>query len=159
MFCDEALDSVEAVAAGDRAPEGRVAAHLASCVQCARALQAAREVERLLRGRAVPAPPAQFAARTLARVRRERWRHEQVVDAGFNLVLSFVIVALVGGVWLVVNRSGLTTVGRDAVGLFGTGVRALTERAAPALPLYAGAAALVAAGLALWWWTERAESL
>ena len=30
MFCDEALDAVEAIAAGDLTPDGRVAEHLTS---------------------------------------------------------------------------------------------------------------------------------
>jgi len=51
MFCDEALDAVEAVAAGDRTPDGRLAAHYASCPNCATALASARELERLLHRR------------------------------------------------------------------------------------------------------------
>ena len=72
MFCDEALDTVEAIAAGELSADGRVAAHLASCPNCALALEGARQVERSLRQRQVPSPPAQFTTRTLARVRRAR---------------------------------------------------------------------------------------
>jgi hypothetical protein len=38
MFCDEALDAVEAIAAGDVTPDGRVAEHLTTCQNCAAAL-------------------------------------------------------------------------------------------------------------------------
>ena len=41
MFCDEALDAVEAIASGDLTPEGRVAEHFTSCRQCAAALDSA----------------------------------------------------------------------------------------------------------------------
>ena len=72
MFCDEALDAVEAVAAGELTAEGRIAHHLATCPDCAAALDGARKVERLLQARAVPQPPAHFTSRTLTRVRRAR---------------------------------------------------------------------------------------
>src|SRR5262245_8718390 len=103
MFCDEALDSVEAIAAGGLAPGGRVAQHFASCRQCAAALDSARLVERLLRQREAPWPSANFTARTMTRLRRARWRSDQFLDAGFNLALGFVIFAIVGGVWLLIN--------------------------------------------------------
>ena len=75
MFCDEALDAVEAIAAGDMTVDGRIADHLATCPNCASALVA------------------------------------------------------------------------------------LVRRAAPSLPLYAGAAALLASALGLWWWAERDAAL
>jgi hypothetical protein len=31
VFCDEALDAVEAIAAGDLTADGRIAEHLATC--------------------------------------------------------------------------------------------------------------------------------
>lgn len=155
MFCDEALDAVEAIAAGELTPEGRVAQHLASCRNCAAALAAARELERMLRARVAPRPPQQFTLRTMARVRRAKWRSEQVVDAGFNIAITLVIVGIAGGVWLLMNRSGLGSVSTDAVGLFGSGFVTLARRVVPALPLYAGATALVLTVLGVWWWAER----
>ena len=95
MFCDEALDAVEAVAAGDRTPDGRLAAHYASCPNCATALSSARELERLLRQRPTPVPPPQFTARTLSRIRRARWRSEQWLDAGFNLAFAVIVLSIV----------------------------------------------------------------
>jgi predicted anti-sigma-YlaC factor YlaD len=155
MFCDEALESVEAIAAGELTPEGRIGAHLASCPNCASALETARTLERLLRERPVPAPSPQFTARTLARVRRARWRSEQFLDAGFNLVIVIVVAAVVTGVWLLLHRSGLSVVGNDAVDVFSSGLVAVARRVAPSLPLYAGATALLATALAIWWWAER----
>src|ERR671938_624812 len=38
MFCDEALDAVEAIAGGELIPDGRIAHHLATCPNCAAAL-------------------------------------------------------------------------------------------------------------------------
>jgi anti-sigma factor RsiW len=155
MFCDEALDSIEAIAGGELTPDGRIAAHLASCPNCAAALESARALETMLRGRAVPAPPAQFTIRTLGRVRRARWRAEQYLDAGFNVAVGVVVLAVIGGIWMLLNRSGLAAVSNDVVDLFANGLVTFARRVAPSLPLYAGAAGLLATALAIWWWAER----
>jgi len=42
MFCDEILELIEPIAAGDLAPDGRMSAHLASCAGCAAALESSR---------------------------------------------------------------------------------------------------------------------
>src|SRR5450759_5609219 len=107
MFCDEALDAVEAIAAGDVMPDGRVASHLATCPNCALAPERSRQLEASLRQREAPAAPAQFTSRTLARVRRARWRSDQFLDVGFNVAIGAVVVAVVAGIWLVLHRSGL----------------------------------------------------
>ena len=155
MFCDEALDAVEAIAAGDLTPDGRVAQHVASCPNCAAALDSARTLERMLRMRPAPKPPPHFTTRTLTRVRRARWRTEQFLDLGFNLTIGAVVLAVVGGVWMVLHRTGLAAVSGDVVTLFGNGLVTFIHRVAPSLPLYAGAAALLASALAVWWWAER----
>lgn len=159
MFCDEALDAIEAVAAGDLLPEGRVADHLRTCADCAAALAQARRVERLLSARPTPPPPAQFVPATMTRLRRERWRSEQVVDVGFNLAIVIIVGGVFGVVWLLMHQSGLGGVSRDAVDLFGVGVVALVHRVAPQVPLYAGATALLGVALGLWWWAERGATL
>ena len=107
MFCDEALDAIEAIAADELMPDGRVAAHLASCPNCAAALVSARALEQMLQRRVVPATPSQFTSRTMARVRRARWRNDQFLDVGFNVAIGLVVFAVVGGVWMLLNRSGL----------------------------------------------------
>jgi hypothetical protein len=109
----------------------------------------------MLRERSVPRPGAQFTSRTLARVRRERWRSEQFVDVGFNVAIVAVVAALVAGLWMVLHRSGLSAVSSDAVTLFGSGIFALAHRVAPSLPLYVAATGVLATALVLWWWAER----
>jgi predicted anti-sigma-YlaC factor YlaD len=155
MFCDEALDAVERIAAGELTPEGRIGAHLASCPNCAAALESARRIEQLLRQRPTPSAPAQFTTRTLSRMRRARWRSEQYLDVGFNVAIAVIVVAVIGGIWMLLNRTGLSAVSHDAVDLFGTGLVTLARRVAPSLPLYVGAAALLATALGIWWWAER----
>ena len=159
MFCDEALDSVEAIAAGDLQADGRVASHLATCPNCGLALERARRLEATLRRREVPAAPAQFTSRTLARIRRARWRSDQFLDVGFNVAVVVILMSVLGGVWLLLHRTGLSSVSGDAVDLFGRGFVSLARRMAPSLPLYAGALALLASALGIWWWAERDAAL
>ena len=77
MFCDEMLEQIEAIAGGDVAPDARMAAHLASCPNCRATLDRAREIERLMRARPAPEAPPHFTSRTLARIRRDKWRRDQ----------------------------------------------------------------------------------
>jgi len=155
MFCDEALNSVEAIAAGELQPDGRIAAHLETCPNCAAALESARALERMLRRRSVPPPPPQFTQRTLGRVRRARWRSEQFLDMGFNVAIVTGVLGVVAAIWLLVDRTGLSAVSRDAIGFFGSGLTVIVQRVAPSLPLYAAATALLATALGIWWWAER----
>ena len=155
MFCDEVLELVEPIAAGDLTPEGRVAAHLTTCANCRAALDRAREIERVLQTRPAPQAPSQFTSRTLARIRRDRWRSDQLLDTGFNAVVILLVLAAVAGAWLVMNRSGLITISSDAMDLVETGVATMVQRIAPAVPLYAAAAALLAGAVGIWWWAER----
>jgi anti-sigma factor RsiW len=159
MFCDEALDVIEPIAAGEMTPQGRVAQHLVSCAKCAATLEAARRLDRMLQMRPVPKPPVQFTARTVARLRRARWRTEQFLDAGFNLALAFIVFGVVLSVLLLMFRSGLLSVTSDVFVLAENGLVRLARRVTQALPLYGSAAAIVFGALAIWWWAERDAAL
>jgi anti-sigma factor RsiW len=158
MFCDEALEAIEPIAAGEMTPQGRVAQHLASCANCSATLDAARRLDHLLQRRPVPKPPVQFTARTLARVRRARWRTEQFLDAGFNLALSFILFGVILTILLLMFRSGLLSVTTDVFALAESGFVRLARRFGQAFPLYGGATAIVVGALAIWWWAEREAS-
>ena len=155
MFCDQVVELLEPIAAGDLVPDEGIARHLASCVHCAEALAGARRVDQLLRARTVPAPSTQFTARTLARIRRDRWRREQFFDAGFNVATVTVIGGVVLAVWMIIDRSGLSAISRDLLDLFGTEIVTVARQMAPTVSLYASATVLLATALAIWWWAER----
>ena len=155
MFCDEVLEAIEPIAAGDVTPDVRIAAHLTSCANCRAVLERAQEIERMLQARAVPAAPPHFTSRTLGRIRRDEWRRDQLVDAGFNAAVAGLVLAAIAGVWLVMNRSGIVTVSNDAVGLIEIFIVGVVRRIAPQLPVYAAATALLAATVGVWWWAER----
>ena len=159
MFCDEALDLVESIADGQLTPEGRVADHLATCPNCAAALDSARRLEQALRARPAPRAPVRFTARTMAMLRRKRWRSEQFLDVGFNVALGAVALVVIAGVIVLLNRAGVTSIGSGAIDFMSGGVLKLARRAAPAVPVYAGATALLGAALGIWWWAERDTAL
>src|SRR6266850_1132558 len=151
MFCDETLDAIEAIAAGELTPEGRVAKHLTSCRNCAAALESARRLDKMLAARPVPNPPQQFTIRTMTRIRRARWRSDQFLDVGFNVAIALVVIGIIGSGWLLIDRSGLTAVSGDLITLIESGGNALAQRVAPSLPVYAAAAAIVVTALGIWW--------
>jgi len=159
MTCDDVLNDVEAIAAGERQPDARMAAHLSTCVSCASALEAARRLDAMLRQRLVPAPPPQFTVRTMARIRKARWHNEQVIDWAFNAGLALIALAIAAGIWIIISRSGFTFVGNDALQLFGAGMRTFVQRVSPSLPLYALATVLLVTALGIWWWAERDATL
>jgi anti-sigma factor RsiW len=155
MTCDSVLDAVDPIAAGELTPDEQMEAHLATCASCALALESARRLDRLLRERPVAAPPPQFTSRTMARIRRARWRNEQMIDWGFNAALVAVAVAVAMGIWIVLSRAGLTLVSNDALQLLVASMRTFVQRVTPSLPVYTLATALVLTALGIWWWAER----
>jgi predicted anti-sigma-YlaC factor YlaD len=155
MFCDEALDAVEPIAAGDLNPDGRVAEHLATCPNCAAALDSAKALDTMLRRRPTPKPSPQFTTRTVARVRRAKWRSDQFLDAGFNAAIGAIVLGVVIGLWMLLNRTGLAVVGNDAVDLFASGLVTFARSIAPSVPVYLGATALLVSAIGIWWWAEQ----
>jgi anti-sigma factor RsiW len=155
MFCDQVVELLEPIAAGDLMPDEGVTRHLESCPHCAEALASARRVDQLLRTRRVPTPPAQFTSRTIARIRRDRWRREQFFDTGFNVATTAVIGGVVLALWMIMDLSGLSAISRDMVDLFTVEVVTVARQMVPSVTLYASATALIATALAVWWWAER----
>ena len=155
MFCDEVLELVEAIAAGDVTPDARVMAHVRSCAGCGAALADARRVEQLLKDRSAPSAPPQFTTRIMGRIRRDRWRRDQFLDLGFNMVVGVVVLGVLALFWMVLSQSGLGGLSEDAVGVLGSAAVDLMRRAAPSLPLYLAASAIVVTAVGLWWWAER----
>jgi len=159
MTCDEVAEVIDALAAGEVTPSADMSAHLSSCAACGESLQTARAIDGLLRSRSVPAPPAQFTSRVVNRIHRATWRREQIVDGIFNAAMIAAAMIVVSGVGIALGRSGVSLLSRDAVQMFDAGLRAAAQKVAPSLPLYAGAAGLIAVALGLWWWASDSAAL
>ena len=158
MTCHDALDLVDAVAAGDEAsPEFR--AHVETCPRCSAALASARRLELALSTRDLPVAPPTFTSAVIARIRRERWRSEQQVDRLFNVAIAAAIFLVIGGVAAILNVQSVMAVAAGAWSL----VRVFTGQAGlqaqPVVTTYAAAAGLLVSVMGMWWWAERRLSL
>jgi predicted anti-sigma-YlaC factor YlaD len=154
--CAAIAETIEAMAAGELTPDALTTAHLSACSSCRADLDAARRLDRLLRDRPAPAPPPQFTARTMQRIRRAGWRREQVIDAIFNAALIAAALLVVAGLWIALRQTGLSSIGGDALEIFAGGMSAFAQKITPSLPLYAGATGLLVVALGLWWWASDA---
>src|SRR5262249_43803460 len=101
----------------------------------------------------------QFTARAMTQLRRARWRSDQAIDIGFNVAIAAVVLAVLAGIWVVLNRLGMTAGSHDAVTAAAGGVATLARRVGPSLPPDAAASALLATALVVWWWAERDATL
>ena len=159
MICEDVLDVVEAIAAGDVQPGSELRAHLETCPTCASALASARRIEAALARRAAPEAPPRFAATVLARVRRDEWRAEQHVDRLFNVAMVLALALVAGGTAALMNLSGLLAWAGQAAAVV-VAIRADVARAAaPSLATYIAAGCLLGSALVMWWWAERRLSL
>ncbi len=154
MTCDDVLDKIEPLAAGDLTPTEALRAHLETCPSCASALATARRVETALAARPIVEAPVRFAATVQARIRRERWVEEQRVDRIFNGAIAAAILLAVGGVFFLLRGSVVL----DAAGQFLAVLSAFGEgepsAGAPSLGTYVAAMGLFVSGVAMWWWAE-----
>ena len=155
-MCAALADAIEPIAVGELTPDATAAAHLSTCASCASALEQARRLDQLLRARPAPAPPSDFTTRTIRLIQKAGWRREQVVDWIFNSALIAAALLVAVGIMIALQHAGMPSVGHDALEAFSNGMAAAAQRAAPSLPLYAGATGLLVVALGLWWWASDA---
>jgi predicted anti-sigma-YlaC factor YlaD len=159
--CEDLVEIVDAMAAGDSSVvlDEEARRHFSECVACRAAVERARQIDRALAQLTEPAAPADLADRVLARVEGERWRAERYVDLGFNVALAAGLVLTLGGVWMLVNLSGLAAAMSDLSIMFGRGLGLVAERASAAAPTVAGAVGFLTTALLVWWWADQQSSL
>jgi hypothetical protein len=115
-------------------------------------------IERALAGRDVPAPPAAFTAGVMARVVRERWQAERVIDIGFNVAMAAgVLFILAGGAGLAWSF-GVLTVPIDFDFLLDLTRAQVSTSVITQIQTVATAAVLLTIALVLWWWAEADSS-
>ena len=157
MRCEHLEPLIEAIADGSHQPDAEQAEHLASCPRCPVRLSSARAIDDLLRLRSVELPPANFTASVLARVGRERWQAERVIDIGFNLAIAAgVMVIAAGGAGLAWSL-GLLTITIDFDAIWRALGSDVTGRVLTQVQTFIMAAGLLTTALVLWWWAEAAS--
>jgi hypothetical protein len=154
MWCDNLEPLVEAIADGSLEPSPEHAAHFESCDVCRGRLARARAIHAMLATREVLAPPASFTTDVMARIQRERWQGEQVVDFGFNIAIAAGVFLIVSGAIGLAWSFGLLTFGIDARGLLATVASQWVDRALQQLQTIVMAMVLLTMALGLWWWAE-----
>jgi hypothetical protein len=154
MRCDDLEPLIEAIADDSLVPSPEDAAHVESCEVCRARLGRARAIQGLLMTRELPSPPAAFTANVMARIERERWEGERVVDLGFNLAIAAGVLLIAGGALGLAWSFGLLTFGVDVRGLFASVATQWVDRALQQLQTIVMATALLTMALGLWWWAE-----
>ncbi len=153
MQCREVDELIEAIAAAEIQPDEEIAAHLRECPRCNASLALARRIDGLLM--TMPAAPPTFVPAVMRRVRNERWRSEQFFDLGFNLAIAAALAIVAGSIWLLLHLTGLEAVASNTAEVMTRASADAVQRITPVLPLYAGAASVLAAAIGVWWWVER----
>lgn len=158
MNCDHLEPLIEGFADGSVDLDPPVAAHLAGCATCQGRLERARDIERFLMSRDLPAPPATFTAGVLALVRHDRWQSERFVDLGFNLAMAAGGLVMLAGLGGLAWSFGFLDLTIDLDALLDAARTALGGRVLAQVQTVAMAAVLLTMALALWWWTEADSS-
>jgi anti-sigma factor RsiW len=159
VTCNDALNLVEAIAAGDLEVDAPLREHFETCPRCAAALASARRVEAGLRSRSVVEPPARFTETVLTRIRKERWQNEQRVDRIFNVAIVLAVLLVVGSIFAMMNVGAVLGAAGSVWGVVASASGRAAAGSAPTLVTYVAAAGLLMSALGMWWWADKRVSL
>jgi hypothetical protein len=155
MRCEDLDLLIDEAAEGPPGTEPEALAwHLGECRACRERLRLARAIAHALELRPVPQPPPRFTAQVMSKIGRERWRTEQLVDAGFNVAVAAGVALVAAGVVGLTWWSGWFSIDRAALDVAAPIVARWLSNALDQAPMVAMAAMLLTSALALWWWVE-----
>lgn len=158
MDCQHLELLIEGLADGSVELDQPSAAHLAGCQVCQARVERARDIERFLMSRELPAPPATFTAGVMALVQRDRWQDERFIDLGFNLAMAAGLLVVLAGLGGLAWSLGLLTVTVDLDAVLEAARTELGGRVVAQVQTVAMAAVVLTMSLALWWWAEADSS-
>ena len=159
MTCDDVLQIVEAIAAGDVEVDSVLRAHFETCPRCASTLASARRLETMLAARPKPKAPDGFTQAVLARIRQEQWQSEERVDRVFNVAIVIALLLVVGSVLALTNVDAALGAAGAVWGMVASASGQAVSAAAPVVLTYVAAIGLLMSALVMWWWADRRVSL
>ncbi len=158
MNCEHLEPLMEGLAEGSVDLDPPAAAHLAGCEVCQARVERAREIERFLMIRDLPAPPATFTAGVMALVQNDRWQAERFIDLGFNLAIAAGVLVVLSGLGGLAWSFGFLDVTVDLEVVLEAARAELGGRVLAQVQTVAMAAVVLTMSLALWWWAEADSS-
>lgn len=158
MDCEHLELLIEGLADGSVELDRPSAAHLAGCTVCQARVERARDIERFLISREVPATAATFTAGVMALVQRDRWQDERFIDLGFNLAMAAGLLVMLAGLGGLAWSLGFLNVAVDLEAVLEAARTELGGRLVAPVQTVAMAAMLLTMALAMWWWTEADSS-
>jgi anti-sigma factor RsiW len=153
--CDEVNARIEEIASGDLVADRTLEDHLAGCPECRARLAHARAIEAALAGRALPLVPSSFTSNVMARIRRERWKAEQMLDAGFNAAVVAGVLLVLAGVGGLFWLSGLPAAAGDFTSLAIRATDVFAARLGDQLQTVLVVVLFFTTAFGVWWWTEE----
>jgi hypothetical protein len=158
MVCERDLP-MDAIVDGSYEPDAGERAHLDGCEVCRGRLAVSRSIEDWLQRRETPVVPQSFTAGVMARISKEAWRTERVIDLGFNVAVAAGLILIIGGAAGVAWSFGLFTLSIDA-DLLEAATRAIVDdRLASNAQTVAMGTVLLAMTLGFWWWVESDSAM
>jgi anti-sigma factor RsiW len=155
MQCHEVHTLIEEIAAGELDPDPTVADHFAGCQRCQSRLAHAHAIEAALAERTAPIVPDAFTSGVMARIRRERWRAEQLLDAGFNVAVITGILFILAGIGALFWLSGLLGAASDFTSIAVRAAEVVAEGLVDQLQIVLIVIVFLTTSFAVWWWTEE----
>jgi len=159
MRCEDIDPLVEELADGSLGSDAERDAHIASCALCSARLANAQAIHALLAAREAAQPSPGFTSAVMARVVRERWQAERVIDIGFNLAIAAGVLILISGAAGLAWAAGLFTITIDVPTVLATITTPMANRVVSQLQTVVMAAAILTMALGLWWWAEADPSV
>ena len=160
MTCDDVLQIVEAIAAGDVEVDSALRAHFETCPRCASTLASARRLETMLAARPSQRPRTASLRPCSQGSGSEQWQSEERVDRLFNVAIVIALLLVVGSVIALTNVDAALGAAGAVWGMVANASGQAVSAAAPVFLTYVAAIGLLMSALVMWWWADRTgESL
>jgi len=154
LRCEDVADSIEALPAGEPglcAPGAE--AHMRTCEACGQRVVLARQLDELLAASA-PVVPDGFTAGVVKRAHAEGRRRERIVDRVFNVAIFAAGVAVLSGLAVLLQWSGMSALLAQIATLAGESVLSAASATPGDSFLYIAGSLAGLTAFVMWRWSE-----